>query len=195
MPTVYALGMCVIFITKKRENVLILPLPVITPPSAGRSPGPVVGTTIARKIFFVRSFFPNASPTPRTRFGRKTKGGGNRTGAPMKAGVTSARPGYGPHLAHLEWISTPKIRPLRAPIPGFFGPRGNNSRKNGNNSGYPGHFSVGKREAIISSIWMAKNEWMQGFACPEGLPRFQGPWYLPHDCPRNRANLSKQSLN
>ena len=69
------------------------------------------------------------------------------------------------------WISTSKIRPLRAPIPCFSGPGGNNSRKNGNNSGNLGCFSVGYREVTNSSIWRAKTEMDRVFACPGGFHR------------------------
>ena len=74
------------------------------------------------------------------------------------------------------WISTSKISPLRAPISCFFGSGGNNSRKNGNNSGHSGHFSVGDREVTISSVWTAKTGTDQGFACPGGFYLIVSAW-------------------
>ena len=74
------------------------------------------------------------------------------------------------------WISPSKIRPLRAPIPCFSGPGGNNSRKNGNNSGCLYSFYVGDREVTISSIWMAKTDKGQGFAFPGGVYLIVRAW-------------------
>ena len=69
------------------------------------------------------------------------------------------------------WISTSKIRSVRAPIPCFSGSEGNNSRKNGNNLGFLGCFSVGDREVTNSSVIIAKTDMDRVFACPGGFHR------------------------
>jgi len=72
------------------------------------------------------------------------------------------------------WISTSKIRPVRAPIPCFSGPGGNNSLKNGNNSGYLEGFSVGDREVTNSNVIAAKTDMDRVFACSREFHRLQG---------------------
>jgi hypothetical protein len=71
---------------------------------------------------------------------------------------------------------TSQIRHVRAPIPGFSGNRGGNSRKRDINSSKLNHFHVGNHETLFGCIWTAKREGGRVLACLCIFSQKKGPF-------------------